>query len=114
MITGKARLELDIPKAVARRKSNYDRAQKYLDNQVAKDTTPYVPFRTGATKSSVVGDGSGKVTWNTPYVRYIYYAVGRKFNPVHHPQATAQWFEKSKAVNKEKWVKGTEQAFLGG
>ena len=52
------------------------RAQAWLDNEVVKDSTPYVPRLTGALeRSGIAGTkiGSGLVEWNSPYARYQYY-----------------------------------------
>lgn len=86
-------------------------AQKYLDNEVLKDTEPYVPMRSGnLVRSGQRGTtlGSGRVIYAAPYARAQYYRYPRKSKD-KHPQASQQWFEKSKAVNKEKWISGVNQ-----
>lgn len=75
---------------------------------------------------------SGKLIWNTPYARYLYYGVlmvgengaawarsGEKkhiavpekaltYNQSSHPQAQALWFEKAKDVHIKEWEKAFE------
>lgn len=95
----------------------YSKAQIWLDNEVIKDTTPYVPMDLGTlSKSAIMGTkiGSGTVVWNTPYARRLYYGLNFNFSPAGHPKAQAQWFEASKAINKNKWLKGASRLAGGG
>lgn len=87
---------------------NVERAQKFLDSTVLKDTDPYVPMRTGVLKKSgILGTriGSGLIEYIAPYARKCYYGVHIRFNKFYHPLAQAKWFEASKAVNKDKWIR---------
>ena len=94
-----------------------EQAQKWLDNEVLKDCGPYVPFRyghlfrSGITATKV---GSGEVEYNAPYAKRVYYGSGMHFSKDKHPQACAQWFEKAKGVNKEKWLDGVKKIMHGG
>lgn len=86
---------------------NIERAQKYLDSQVLKDTDKYVPMRTGIlAKSGIIGTriGSGKIEYSAPYARKLYYGVNIRFSKSRHPLACAKFFEASKAVNKTSWL----------
>lgn len=86
---------------------NVQRAQKYLDSQVLKDTDKYVPMRTGIlVKSGILGTriGSGEVDYIAPYAKKMYYGVTIRFSKSRHPLACAKWFEASKAVNKRSWL----------
>lgn len=86
---------------------NVQRAQKYLDSQVLKDTDKYVPMRTGIlVKSGILGTqvGSGEVDYIAPHAKKMYYGVTIRFNKSRHPLACAKWFEASKAVNKRSWL----------
>lgn len=86
---------------------NIERAQKYLDSQVLRDTDKYVPMRTGIlAKSGILGTrvGSGKVEYIAPYAKKMYYGVTIRFNKSRHPLACAKFFEASKAVNKRSWL----------
>lgn len=86
---------------------NIERAQKYLDSQVLKDTDKYVPMRTGnLAKSGIIGTviGSGELEYAAPYARKVYYGVNINFSKSRHPLACAKFFEASKAVNKNAWI----------
>lgn len=108
------------------------RAQKWLDNEVLKDTAPFVPMQTGMLmKSGQLGTiiGSGTVEYIAPYARMLYYGkvmAGPKYGPKRatdkdlvfsqavHPQAQAYWFEASKSLNKPKWLSGAKRLAGGG
>lgn len=91
---------------------NVDKAQKYLDSQVLKDTDKYVPMRTGIlAKSGIIGTvlGSGEIEYAAPYARKVYYGVNINFSKSRHPLACAKFFEASKAVNKKSWLAGVRR-----
>lgn len=110
----------------------YSRAQKWLDANVLRDTTKFVPMQTGMLfKSGQLGTaiGSGTVRYIAPYARHLYYGkvmAGPKYGPKHatskdlvfsqavHPQAQAYWFEASKALNKKPWIAGAKKMAGGG
>ena len=50
--------------------------QKFIDSEVIRLSAPYTPFATGMMqKSATLGTviGSGEITYNSPYARYLYY-----------------------------------------
>lgn len=68
----KAKLVIHTSYCVGRFNKKFSLAQKFLDNEVLKDSAPYVPFRTGyLEKSGITGTviGSGKVIYNAPYAK---------------------------------------------
>jgi len=98
----------------ARFKTSSKRAQKWLDTEVLKDCTPYVPRLTGALEHSGIEGtaiGSGEIIYNSPYAKQQYYGY---FNhsTQSHPKASREWFEVAKAANQSKWLAGTKK--LGG
>ena len=108
----KIRLTLNKSYTEARFKSRYKEAQKYLDNEVLKDCDPFVPMDTGNLRNSGIRGttlGSGEVIYNAPYAKTCYYGKAIHFSTAKHPQATAQWFEKAKALNKKKWFSAAEK-----
>jgi len=110
------RLEIDVGKVEKRFEPKYLAGQKWLDNEVLKDCDEYVPMRTGNLRNSGIRGttlGSGKVIYNAPYAASCYYAK-RTFSKDKHPKASAQWFEKAKAVHKQKWINGAGGAVTGG
>jgi hypothetical protein len=100
----------------ARLKAANKMAQRYLDNEVLKDSTPYVPRLTGALERSGISGtviGSGEIVYNSPYARKQYYGY---FNhsKQSHPKATRMWFEVAKGINKNKWIAGAKKLGGGG
>lgn len=92
------------------------RAQMWLDNEVLKDSAPFVPRLTGALEhSGIAGSkiGSGLLTYNTPYAAAQYYG-NFQHSVQSHPQACRLWFETAKAINKRKWVAGVKKLGGGG
>lgn len=56
----------------------FQKAQRFVDNEVIRQMIPYTPMDTGFLfKSTTVGTviGSGKVVQLGPYARYLYYGV---------------------------------------
>lgn len=100
-------------------------AETAIATQVMKDTSPYVPMRTGSLDQRTHVDGN-TVVYPGPYARYLYYgklmvdpetgsAWASKgsskvltdknlvFSTAGHAKAQSHWFEASKAQNIEKW-----------
>lgn len=110
------RFYIDTQSCVGRFNKRYSAAQKFLDNEVLKDSAPYVPMRTGnLMNSGITGTniGSGKVVYNAPYAKCMYYGVNFHFSKDKHPQACAQWFEKAKSVKKDAWLEGVNKIMRG-
>lgn len=116
--------------------SSCTKAEHLLAQQVAKDTSPYVPMLTGSLDQRTQVEGS-QVIYPGPYARFLYNGKvmvdpntgstfapkgGSKvvtdrnlvFNQTVHPQAQDHWFEASKAQNKEKWKRIAEKAVKNG
>lgn len=89
-----------------------ERGQYALDNQVIRDTTPYVPYAQGPLAQSVHSAsevGAGVVAWQTPYAAAQYYGMPNKAGGVH-PKATMKWFEVAKQANKGRWIEISKKA----
>jgi hypothetical protein len=98
----------------ARLTANATRAQRWLDNEVLKDCTPYVPRITGALEHSGIDGttiGSGLIVYNSPYARYQYYGEF-SHSTQSHPSASREWFEVAKSVHGAHWIQGVKA--LGG
>jgi len=81
--------------------------QKYIDKAVQEHCDPYVPMKTGTLKGSTVGAtvcGSGKVVYNTPYARRLYYNPQYKFHGA--PQRGGKWFERMKTDHRDAILRG--------
>lgn len=112
----KVTVKINKEYTVSRFHTKYQLAQKYLDNEVLKDSDPYVPMDTGNLRNSGIRGtklGSGEVIYNAPYARHCYYGTHIRFSPAKHPLATAMWFEKAKAVNKKKWLDAVDKVIRG-
>ncbi len=110
------RFEIRTQHCIGRFNPKYSAAQKFLDNEVLKDSAPFTPFRYGyLMKSGNTGTkiGSGKVVYNAPYSKKMYYGVHFNFSKDKHPQASAQWFEKAKAIKKKSWIAGVNKIMRG-
>lgn len=93
------------------------KAQKFLDSEVLRCSAPYVPMDTGELmRSGTKGTklGSGQVVYNAPYAKRMYYGKHYHFSKDKHPQASALWFEKAKAIHKKEWLSGVEKIYRGG
>ena len=107
------RLELDPIKVMKKKfDARFRAAQRQLDQDVLDDSAPYVPRRTGKLAASGRRSGKGRVTWSARYAVYQYY--GRSYSHKGNPQASAQWFEKAKAVSKDEWLKSAKRTIRGG
>ena len=81
-------------------------AHAALDSQIIKDTTPFVPMRTGTLASSPLRASKvGEIRYATPYAARLYYGEGFNFRKTPHPQATHHWFEKAKTVWMRRWTR---------
>lgn len=88
--------------------------QKILDVQVLKDSNYYAPEDQGELQRS--GDrltipGSGKVIWDTPYARPLYYGTSFNFSKDKNANAGPLWFEKGKSVHLSNWIQVAQNDF---
>ncbi len=98
--------------------------QKFIDSEVIRLSDPYIPFQSGMLKlSGQLGTvvGSGEITYNSPYARYLYYGyvmVGRApkqltNRPITYqgaPKRGAYWFERMKQNHGREILRGAERA----
>ena len=97
--------------------------EKWLANEVLKDTALYVPALTGSFSGRAHTEGN-LIVYPGPYARYLYYGkvmAGPKYGPKYatdkdlvytksvHPNAQSHWFEASKAQNLDKWLRGVKK-----
>lgn len=108
------------------------KAEHVLAQQVAKDTSPFVPMLTGSLNQNTVVD-ENVIRYRAPYARFLYYgklmvdpdtgsswarANAKKvvtdqdlvFTTAFHPQAQAHWMDASKAMNLDKWKRVAAKA----
>ena len=85
----KVRLVMNKSYTLQRFKPKYEAAQKYLDNEVLKDCTPYVPMDTGQLMRSGINAtviGSGEVVWSAPHASRCYYTGSLVANGLRSPK----------------------------
>lgn len=118
--------------------------QQFIDSEVLRLMVPYTPMDTGAMiQSATAGTviGSGKIEYNSPYARYLYYGevygpnipvfkkgvfegyrspkhknpTGRPltYSTERHPLAGKLWFERMKADHKDDILKGAIAIAMG-
>lgn len=118
--------------------------QQFIDSEVLRLMVPYTPMDTGAMiQSAIAGTviGSGKIEYNSPYARYLYYGevygpnIPKKENGIivgywlppkkqptgrpltysteRHPLAGKLWFERMKADHKDDILKGAIAIVMG-
>lgn len=100
----------------ARIAAGAERAQAWLDNEVLKDSTPFVPRLSGELeRSGIAGTviGKGQILYNKPYAAAQYYGDFTHSTQAH-AGATRLWFETAKAINKDKWIRGVKKIGGGG
>lgn len=93
------------------------RAQFIVDQQVIKDSNYYCPQDTGNLQGSALlasPVGEGKVIWNTPYARRLYYNPQYNFSKDKNMNARGYWFEAAKSQYKAKWIQMGKDAFHNG
>ena len=84
--------------------------QVFIDSEVARLCTPYVPWDTGTLAKSpltATDFGSGEVVYNTPYAKAQYYRKGKrkKTSGMQGPL----WFERMKADHKKEILAGAQK-----
>jgi len=95
--------------------SNFGRAQEFVDSEVLRFCSTRVPFRTGMLqKSGILGTviGSGEVRYIAPYSAYQYY--GTKNSRGYDAVRGSHWFERGKAVERERILRGALLIAGGG
>jgi hypothetical protein len=122
-------LNLKVPKNVLEKR--VAKANKWLCEEIIKDTDQFVPARTKALAMNVHRHGHA-IVYASPYARFQYYvkvmidpATGSTFAPkgvrkvlterdlkyskAVHKHAQSHWFEASRAVNEGHWMEGVRK-----
>lgn len=89
--------------------------QDYVDSEVLRLSSPYLPFDTGMLhKSGILGTvvGSGEVRWIAPYAARLYYNPQYSFRG--RPMRGGMWFERMKAARGREIVAGAKRIGGGG
>jgi len=83
------------------------RTQFILDQQIVKDSNYYAPFADGLLIGSALiasEFGKGKLVWDTPYSRRMYWNPQYNFSTDKNPNAGGKWFERAKAEHLSEWI----------
>lgn len=108
--SGKAKLEWNTT-FQKKWQGRYSAAQAFVDSEVLRLSEPFIPLLTSMLiKSGILGTdiGSGTVEWIAPYAKAQYYSKrkpGSQTGPLRGPQ----WFERMKAVNRNRIVAGARR-----
>jgi Minor capsid protein len=89
----------------------FKKGQYMLDNQVLKDSNYYAPQdQRFLIKSSILHSdlGNGKIVWQTPYAKRLYYNPQYNFSKDKNPNARGLWFEYAK-MYAPNWAKITQE-----
>lgn len=92
------------------RTQQFTNAQRFIDGEVLRLCTPYVPMDTSVLiKSGILGTviGTGEVRYISLYAARLYYNPQYHFNDA--PQRGAYWFERMKADHKSKILDGAKK-----
>lgn len=103
----KVRVTVDTDRMKKRLLNNVEMSRYLVTQQVLEDSNQYVPVDTWNLHNSAFLHSNllkdGRIIWNTPYARRMYYGVGYKFSRDLNPKAQAKWYEKAKAVHRSQW-----------
>lgn len=107
---GKANAVLEWNPDFGRRYTgNFTQAQKFIDNEVLRFCSARVPFQTGMLqKSGILGTevGSGEVRYVAPYSRKQYKTAPYR---AYDANRGGLWFERGKAAERERILRGAAQ-----
>lgn len=99
--------ELNHAKVEKKKRKAKEAAQMQLDQDVLKDSNYYIPAREWILRDSSIRAsqiGKGKLIWDTPYGRRLYYNPQYNFSTDKNPHAQGLWFEAAKAEKREDWL----------
>lgn len=89
-------------------------AQKYVDSEVLRLSSRYVPLRTSMLqKSGILGTeiGSGEVAWIAPYAQKQYYDTADTRD--YDPKRGGHWFDRMKADHGAEIIAGANRRMEG-
>lgn len=98
------------PNFAPQKTQNFSKAQKFIDSEVLRYSSPLVPFQTGMLdRSGTLGTviGSGVVQYIAPYAARQYYdtATSRSYDA----NRGAKWFERMKVAYKADILAGASK-----
>lgn len=98
-------VRVDINLSGVRKKlsqGNVERGRYALANQALADMNPFVPMKEGITRQTGhVESGGEYVTWNTPYVKRLFYMMMYNYTT---PGTGPRWDMKAKRIFISDWI----------
>ena len=94
--------------------ANFTKAQMFVDSEVLRFCSARVPFDTGMLqKSGTLGTviGSGEVVYVAPYSAWQYYKT--KPSRLYDSNRGGMWFERGKAVERDRILRGAQKIAEG-
>src|SRR5690554_7684868 len=88
------RVRIETKQIKPKVKKAVEQAQRVVDSQVLKDSNRYAPMDTGNLINSSLRAsqiGQGRLVWDTPYARRLYYNPQYNFSKARNPQAGGLW-----------------------
>ena len=114
--SGKVTARLDWNPDFGRKMTaNFNKAQMFIDSEVLRFCSARVPFDTGMLqKSGILGTvvGSGEVVYLAPYSAPQYYNT--KPTRAYDANRGGMWFERGKAVERARILRGAQKIAGGG
>ena len=100
-------IEVDFKPVIKEINKRAEKAKQIVLKEMLKDTTEFVPLKTGELRKSgrVTRDG---LDWTAEYAEDVYYG----FN--EHKIGTREWFEAAKLVHMDKWMKSFQNEMNKG
>src|SRR5690554_7436304 len=98
------RVRIETKQIKPKVKKAVEQAQRVVDSQVLKDSNRYAPMDTGNLINSSLRAsqiGQGRLVWDTPYARRLYYNPQYNFSKARNPQAGGLWRSEERRVGKE-------------
>ena len=108
------KMDINWGKVEGKMNKGLDVSQEIVDSQILKDSNNYIAFDTGNLAKSGVrstNPGTGKIIWDTPYGRKLYYNPQYNFSKDKNPQAGGLWFERAKSTHLNDWLTKGQDAF---
>jgi len=110
------RVRIETKQIKPKVKKTVEQAQRVVDSQVLKDSNRYAPMDTGNLINSSLRAsqiGQGRLVWDTPYARRLYYNPQYNFSKAKNPQAGGLWFERAKSRHSREWAEVAGKAIRG-
>lgn len=110
----KVKVDVNMGKLKAKEEIASRLAQEQIDQAVLKDSNYYIPKdKSYLEGSGIISSliGKGKIIWDEPYARRLYYNPQYNFSKDMNPNAQGLWFEAAKSNKLQSWVNIGKKVF---